>query len=66
MDIQTFIISLIIGILSAFILEPIFNWPDAGAIIAISFVGARIIWQLKKQNKTNTSGDAEEANPKNE
>ena len=56
MDIRTFVVTLIIGFLGTGLLGELLNWPDAGAVLAIAFVGARIIWELQKKN-----ADGEEA-----
>ena len=50
MDIRTFAATLVIGFLGAGVLGDLLNWPDAGAVLAIAFVGARIIWELQKKN----------------
>lgn len=53
MDVLTLFMSLIIGILTDFFLASTLNWPGIGAIAAISFSGARIVYILKKMNPTN-------------
>lgn len=58
MDIRTFVITLIIGFLGAGLLGDWLNWPDAGAVLAIAFVGARIIWELQKKNKGSDDTEA--------
>lgn len=50
MDIRTFVVTLIIGGLGTGLLGSWLNWPDAGAVLAAAFVGARIIWELQKKN----------------
>lgn len=50
MDIRTFVVTLIIGFLGTGLLGSWLNWPDAGAVLAAAFVGARIIWELQKKN----------------
>lgn len=50
MDIRTFVVTLVIGFLGTGLLRNWLNWPDAGAVLAVAFVGARIIWELQKKN----------------
>ena len=42
MDFKTFGIAIILGALGTIIIGGLLNIPDAGAIIAIAFVGGRI------------------------
>ena len=48
MDIFTVLISLCLGFAGTLIFGGLLNIPDAGAIIAIAFIGGRIIYLLEK------------------
>lgn len=66
MDALTLILALIIGILTDFFLAPTFNWPGIGAIAAISFSAARIVYLIKKRLplQNNESNENNESNNK--
>ena len=49
MDIFTVLISLCLGFAGTLIFGGLLNIPDAGAIIAIAFIGGRIIYLLEKK-----------------
>ncbi len=51
MDIFTVLISLCLGFAGTLIFGGLLNIPDAGAIIAIAFIGGRIIYLLEKNNR---------------
>lgn len=43
MDMKTFGIAIVLGFVVSMILGGLLNFPDAGAIVAIAFVGGRIV-----------------------
>ena len=51
MDIFTVLISLCLGFAGTLIFGGLLNIPDAGATIAIAFIGGRIIYLLEKNNR---------------
>lgn len=50
MDLKTFCIAIVLGALGTIIIGGLLNFPDAGAIIAIAFVGSRIVRLLEEKN----------------
>ncbi len=50
MDFKTFIIAIVLGALGTVVIGGLLNFPDAGAIIAIAFVGGRIVGLLEEKN----------------
>lgn len=46
MDFKTAVITVIVGVLGTMLVGSILNFPDMGAILAIAFVGGRIIWMM--------------------
>ena len=57
MDIVTFVIAVVLGYLGIVIFGSLLNWPDAGAVFAIAFVGARIVKILKQKSNGPESPD---------
>ena len=57
MDIITFVITFVLGYLGTSILGNLLNWPDAGAIRAIAFVGGRIVKILKQKSSNPEAPD---------
>lgn len=57
MDIITFLIAVVLGYLGAATFGNWLNWPDAGAILAIAFVGARIVKKLDGASNSPESQD---------
>lgn len=51
MDIRTFIIAILLGFFGGQLMS-LLNYADGGAIIAIAYVGSRIIWKLSNSNTT--------------
>lgn len=52
MDILTVIITLCFGYAGTVIFGNLLNMPDAGAIIAIAFIGGRIVFLLKNNQSS--------------
>ena len=52
----------LLGFLGAYLIGGYLNMPDAGAIVAIAYVGGRILWYLKRlearQEPKDTVADA--------
>ena len=47
MDYKMILLTLAVGFLGSSVFGALLNWPDAGAIFAIAFVGGRILWLLR-------------------
>ena len=58
MDIVTFVIAVVLGYLGTAIFGSLLNWPEAGAIFAIAFVGARIVKKLDQKRNGPESPDS--------
>ena len=46
-DWKTAFTAALLGFLGAYLIGGYLNMPDAGAIVAIAYVGGRILWYLK-------------------
>ena len=61
-DWKTAFTAALLGFLGAYLIGGYLNMPDAGAIVAIAYVGGRILWNLKGveacQETKNTVGVA--------
>lgn len=53
MDIVTVVVAIIFGYLGTVIFGNLLNLPDAGAIIAIAFVGGRIVHAIHQEQDPN-------------
>ena len=47
-DWKTAFTAALLGFLGAYLIGGYLNMPDAGAIVAIAYVGGRILWYLKR------------------
>ena len=47
-DWKTAFTAVLLGFLGAYLIGGYLNMPDAGAIVAIAYVGGRILWYLKR------------------
>ena len=47
MECFAFLLTILMGFLGSVFLGPLFNWTDAGAIIAIATVGSILLWAIK-------------------
>ncbi len=54
-DIIIAVMTFVVGFLGAVYLGGILNWPDAGAIVAIAFMGFFILRRLDKDGKDDQS-----------
>ena len=54
-DITIAVMTVVVGFLGALYLGTILNWPDAGAIVAIAFMGFFILRRLDKDEKDDQS-----------
>lgn len=54
-DIIIAVMTFVVGFLGALYLGGILNWPDAGAIVAIAFMGFFILRRLDKDGKDDQS-----------
>lgn len=61
-DWKTAFTAALLGFLGAYLIGGYLNMPDAGAIVAIAYVGGRILWYLKRlearQEPKDTVADA--------
>lgn len=54
-DITIAVMTVVVGFLGALYLGTTLNWPDAGAIVAIAFMGFFILRRLDKDEKDDQS-----------
>lgn len=54
-DITIAVMTVVVGFLGSLYLGTILNWPDAGAIVAIAFMGFFILRRLDKNGKDSQS-----------
>ena len=50
MDFKNFGIAIILGTVGTIVIGGLLNFPDAGAILAIAFVGGRMVGLLKEKS----------------
>lgn len=51
--VTAFIVTIAVGYLVDCYLSYSWGWPDAGAIFAVATMGAFLLWQLQRKNKSN-------------
>ena len=55
-DWKTAFTAALLGFLGAYLIGGYLNMPDAGAIVAIAYVGGRILWYLKRLEARHDAG----------
>ena len=60
MDLQTVIGALVLGFIGTILLGGVLNITDGGAILAIAFVGGRIVGAIHNNKKVDSNGRQED------
>lgn len=51
MDIKVFCITLAIGFFGGQFFSAVLNWPGYGTVLAIAYVGSKIVWILQNERR---------------
>lgn len=51
--VTAFIVTVVVGYLADCYLSYSWGWPDMGTVFAIATMGAFLLWQIQRKNKSN-------------